>query len=84
MEEFVVYALHSQKFDKIYIGYTANLIQRFLSHNKLATKGYTIKFRPWKVVHVEFFNNKTDAIKREKQLKNYRGRIFIRNIIQNL
>ncbi len=83
MEEFVVYILHSEKFDKIYIGYTKNLLQRFLSHNELGTKGYTLKFRPWRVFYVEFFNSKSEAMRREKELKSSRGRVFIKNELLN-
>jgi len=51
---FTVYVLHSPAHDKIYIGYSSNLTKRFLSHNKLGTKGWTIKFRPWvlNITHV--------------------------------
>ncbi len=52
-----------------------------MSHNQLATKGWTIKFRPWKVVHTEEFDNKADAMKREKQLKSAKGREYIWNKI---
>ncbi|MDX1545154.1 MAG: GIY-YIG nuclease family protein [Christiangramia sp.] len=45
MEEFVNYVLFSKKFNKIYIGFTSALIQRFYSHNYLSRKGYTLKFR---------------------------------------
>ncbi|QOG02304.1 GIY-YIG nuclease family protein [Flavobacterium sp. MDT1-60] len=84
MEEFVVYVLFSEKFNKNYTGYTSNLIERFKSHNCLDKKGHTLKFRPWKVIHVEFFNNKSDAMKREKYLKTGVGRESIQNIIRNL
>ena len=46
MDEFVVNVLFSEKHNKIYIGYTTALIDRFMSHNKLAKSGYTVKFRP--------------------------------------
>ncbi len=36
---FTVYVLYSKDYDKIYIGLTANLEQRFLSHNKPGKKG---------------------------------------------
>ena len=52
---FTVYVLYSLSHNKIYIGYTSNLTQRILSHNELATKGYTIKFRPWEIIHTEIF-----------------------------
>ena len=81
MQQFVTYALYSPKFGKIYIGYTSNLIDRINSHNELSNKGYTKKFRPWIVIHVEFYNSKLSAIHREKQLKSSRGRNFIRNTI---
>ncbi len=84
MEEFVVYVLFSKKFNKNYTGYTSNLIERFKSHNLLGTKGYTIKFRPWKVIYVEFFISKSETMKREKYLKTGIGREFIIKIIQNL
>ena len=81
MQQFVTYTLYSAKYDKLYIGYTSNLIARFNSHNELANKGYTKKFRPWFVIPVEFYDSKLSAMKREKQLKSSRGRNFIRYII---
>jgi putative endonuclease len=78
---FTVYVLYSEKFDKIYIGYTSDLKKRLLSHNQLATMGWTIRYRPWKLVHKEEFGIKSEAIKREKELKSYQGRKFIREQI---
>jgi putative endonuclease len=75
---FVTYVLYSTNHDKIYIGYTSDLINRFHSHNEFATKGFTIIYRPWTVVHIEFFETKSEAMKREKALKSSRGRNFIR------
>ena len=80
---FTVYVLHSRKFNKIYIGYTSDLEKRILAHNKLATKGWTIKFRPWELVLSEEFDTKTLAMIREKQLKSFQGRKFIWEKILN-
>jgi len=74
-----VYILYSPTYNKIYIGYTGNLEARMLSHNELGTKGWTIKFRPWSLVHVEIFETKDEALAREKQLKSAKGRIWIWN-----
>ncbi|WP_374445086.1 GIY-YIG nuclease family protein [Epilithonimonas sp.] len=82
MEEFVVYILYSKKFNKTYTGFTSNLLERFKSHNYLAKSGYTIKFRPWTVIHVEFFTEKKKAMKREKFLKTGQGRLFIKSLIE--
>jgi hypothetical protein len=44
---YYVYVLYSKRFNKIYIGCTSDLDARFLSHNKFANKGYTVRYRPW-------------------------------------
>ena len=84
MEEFVVYILFSEDYGKTYVVFTSNLIERFKSHNNLSKKGYTIKFRPWQVIYVEFFTTKSEALKREKLLKSGKGREFIKEIISKL
>ncbi len=83
MDEFVTYVLYSKKYQKIYIGYTSNLIVRFKSHNCLSKKGFTTKFRPWIIIHVEFFNSKSLAMSREKELKSSKGRFYIKEEILN-
>jgi putative endonuclease len=80
---FTVYVLYSESFQKIYIGYTLNIEERFKSHNELSTKGWTLKFRPWKIVHKEIFENKADAMRREKQLKTAKGREWVWQLIRN-
>jgi putative endonuclease len=80
---FHVYVLYSEKFQKIYIGMTSNLEERFKSHNELGTKGWTIQFRPWQIVHQEQFDDKKNALTREKQLKSAKGREFIWILIKN-
>ena len=78
---FIVYALYSKTFDKIYIGFTSNIDERLKSHNELG-KGWTKSFRPWVVIYTEEHEKKTDALKREKQLKSSAGRLFIRSQIK--
>jgi putative endonuclease len=78
---FYVYVLYSLEYNKIYVGYTSDLDSRLRSHNELARKGWTIRFRPWKLVHTETFPTKKEAMIREKQLKSFKGRTFIRKDI---
>ncbi|MBI3519120.1 MAG: GIY-YIG nuclease family protein, partial [Bacteroidetes bacterium] len=78
---FTVYALYSEKHHKIYIGYTSNIEQRLLAHNELETKGFTLKYRPWKVMYTEAFDEKSEAMKREKQLKTAKGREFVWSLV---
>ena len=54
---FYTYVLFSQSFNKIYIEFTSDIENRLLSHNVLAKKGWTIKFRPWKLIYSEVFNS---------------------------
>lgn len=79
---FVVYALYSPKYEKIYIGYSSDLEDRLLSHNKLGRKGWTIKYRPWELVYSEEHETKAEAMKREKELKSARGRRFIWELVE--
>jgi putative endonuclease len=76
-----VYVLYSKSYNKIYIGYSSNLEERLRSHNELGTKGWTIRYRPWELLHSETFEDKSQAMKREKELKSYRGREYIRKLL---
>jgi putative endonuclease len=77
---YTVYVLYSELYNKHYIGYTSDIESRLKSHNELATKGYTIKYRPWKIIYTEEYNEKNEAIKREKFLKSGKGRDFIKTL----
>ena len=81
---FYTYALFSEMFNKIYIGFTSNIEQRIIDHNYRSKKGFTVKYRPWKLIHLEEFDSKKSAMKREKQLKSAKGREFIWSLIKNV
>ena len=78
--KFFVYVIYSQKHGKIYIGMTSNLEKRLFAHNNLP-KGWTKNFRPWELVFSKEFSTKSEALKREKELKSHQGRDFIRQQI---
>ncbi|MEB2774247.1 GIY-YIG nuclease family protein [Algoriphagus sp. D3-2-R+10] len=80
MDEFVVYVLFSRSSGRTYTGMTSDLITRFHFHNSKSTKGFTLRYRPWIVIYVEFFQLKKDAMKREKELKSGKGREWIKKI----
>jgi putative endonuclease len=77
------YVIYAPKFDKIYIGFSANPATRLIAHNHPKNKGYTKKFQPWVLIHIEKFHTKKEAMDREKQLKSHQGRNFIRELIRN-
>ena len=82
---FYVYAIKNEN-DRIYVGHTENLEERIKRHNgilKNKAKSYTSKNAGfWQIVHKEEFLTRKEAIEREKQLKSYRGRQFIKNLIK--
>ncbi|MPM36456.1 hypothetical protein SDC9_83052 [bioreactor metagenome] len=79
---YTVYVLYSAEFDKIYIGYSSDVDSRLESHNSLANKGWTLRYRPWILFYREEYQDKKLAMDREKQLKSAKGREFIWNIIK--
>lgn len=78
---YYVYVLYNVEHQKTYVGYTSDLASRLASHNSLATKGYTLRYRPWVLLHVEKFLTKKSAITRENELKSGKGREFIKGLI---
>jgi len=76
--EYAVYILYSKIYDKIYVGFTSDIINRFHSHNSLSKKGWTEKYRPWEVIYCEFYEDKRKAMNREYQLKGAKAREWIR------
>ena len=78
---YTVYILHSLTKDKFYIGYTANLSERIIRHNQ-KSKGFTGSTNDWILVYHEEFNSQTEAILREKQIKNWKSKIKIQELIQ--
>lgn len=82
-----VYVIKSLTTGKIYIGQTKDLDKRLSRHNgELISKAgsYTkLNKGPWVTVYKEEFTTRTEAIEREKELKSYRGREFIRSLIKD-
>jgi len=78
---FYTYALKNGA-GKIYIGHTVDLDTRLKRHNGLLptkSASFTIKQGgPWNVFHIETFSTRAEAIHREKQLKTFQGRCFLR------
>ncbi|QQS44358.1 GIY-YIG nuclease family protein [Candidatus Roizmanbacteria bacterium] len=80
---FFVYALYNKKHDKIYIGQTEKLEERIDLHNRGIFKGsYTSRYDgEWILIYQEACKTRQDALRREKQLKSYRGRQHIKTYI---
>ena len=69
---FYVYMLKSAKTRFLYIGVTGDLKKRLLPHNlERASREFTQRNKPWKLVYYEAYINEQDARDREATLKNY-------------
>ena len=78
---YYVYILQSKVDKTFYIGYTSNLDLRLKEHNEGKSR-YTKKKIPWKIVYSETFENKSEAIKRERFLKKQKNKEFYRSLIR--
>jgi len=81
---YYVYAIYNREQDRIYVGQTSNLDQRLRLHNNQSFSGsYTADLGgEWRLIYKEAAPDRSLALGREKQLKSYRGRQFIRSLIQ--
>lgn len=80
---YIIYAIYNLRHNKIYIGQTKNVEERLLLHNnKKFVNSYTSQFDgKWIIVYKEQAIDRKQALLREKQLKSYRGREFIKKHI---
>ena len=79
---YYMYVLASKKDSKFYTGYTKNLKLRFEQHNKGLVDS-TRNRRPLKLIYYEACLNKQDAMHREKYLKTFYGKMFIKNRLKS-
>jgi len=79
---FIVYILYSLIKDKYYIGFTSNLEERITRHNQIS-KGFTGNTNDWKVIYTEVYHTKHEALSREKQIKSWKSRIKIKELIDS-
>ena len=81
---YTVYGLHNKKHNKIYIGQTSDRnIRLELHRNKVFINSYTSRFDgEWQLIYSEEVDTRQEALTREKQLKSYQGRQFIKRHIR--
>jgi putative endonuclease len=64
-----------------YIGSTNDLAHRLKEHNQGRCK-YTKGRMPWELIYTETFEDRADAMKRERFLKSGQGRKFLDGILK--
>ena len=80
---YVTYIIFSPSHNRYYIGSTQNIEKRLKKHNSGGTKS-TKPYKPWVLVYMEVFQNKSKACKREFEIKAYKhGEAFKRLLRSN-
>ena len=77
-----VYILQSKRDRKFYTGYTKNLKLRFEQHQKEIVES-TKNRGPFKLIYFEGCLNQQDATRREKYLKTFYGKMFLRKRLKS-
>ncbi|MBV9879588.1 MAG: GIY-YIG nuclease family protein [Gemmatirosa sp.] len=68
----VVYIMASRCRGTLYVGVTSNLVRRAWQHRNDALPGFTRRYGVHMLVYYELHARMLDAIRREKQLKEWR------------
>jgi len=79
---YYTYVLQSLKDKDFYTGFTGNLKLRFDQHNQGVVES-TKDRKPFKLIYYEACLDKKDATKREKYLKTYHGKFFLKRRIKS-
>jgi putative endonuclease len=74
--KYAVYILYSISLDRFYVGQSKNHLERFERHQAGRNKS-TKAGIPWEIVHVEFFNDRPSAVRKERQIKNIGSRRYL-------
>jgi putative endonuclease len=78
--KYYVYILQSRKDSSFYIGQCDDLDSRMSKHFDGLSK-YTSSKRPWRLVYFEVFENRSEAIKRENEIKRKKSRKYVEKLI---
>jgi len=81
MMPFCAYVLRSQSTGRFYVGHTENLTKRIFEHNDQRT--LSIKNRgPWELCYSEAFETRSEASRRERQIKSMKSRHYIEALVR--
>ena len=80
---YYVYLLASRKHGTLYLGVTNDLIRRVHQHKNKIIRGFTSRYGVDRLVWYECYDDPTNAISREKELKKWRREWKVRLIEEN-
>ena len=79
---YYVYILYSQKLNRYYTGSAEDVGKRLERHNA----GFVTSTRPgspWELKYTESFSTRSEALKRELEIKRKKSRVYIEGLISN-
>jgi putative endonuclease len=76
------YIILSKKLQTYYIGSTSDINKRLIRHNAGFEK-YTKRGVPWILVYHEKFDSKSEATKREYEIKRKKSKRYIEQLIKD-
>ncbi|GAB3235918.1 GIY-YIG nuclease family protein [Algoriphagus aestuariicola] len=75
------YILYSSSADRFYVGHTCEKLEERLRKHNSNHKGFTGKKNDWNLVYSEEFGSKSDAYKREREVKSWKSKKRIEELI---
>jgi putative endonuclease len=76
-----VYILYSPSLNRFYTGFTTGDVNERLHKHLARHKGFTAKAKDWAIVHTEPHPDKPSAMKREKEIKNWKSTVKIKALM---
>ncbi len=86
-DKYVLYIIQSVSNGHFYIGQTSDLEKRLKQHNEHKCSGSSSTKRlkgPWELVYQEFYESRSEAMKREKEIKSWKSRKAIISLISSV
>ena len=80
---YFVYILFSEKVNKYYVGSCQDIQDRLLRHNQGRSK-FTKTGIPWTLVYSENYETRSEAYRREMEIKKKKSRVFIAQLVQSI
>jgi len=80
---YCVYILYSTTSGKTFTGLTNDIERPLTENNVIETSGFTLRVRPWKLIHTVCYENEPEAMNLERFFKTGQGREQVEVIVRD-
>jgi putative endonuclease len=81
---YTTYILYSPCRDEYYVGHTQDAQERLERYHNIGKSLYTKRGIPWSLVYSELFETRSQAMRREREIKSKKSRNYIKRLIQSV